>query len=85
MVSVSPGTAALFTLLPLLIYLLCRRYDPKKPWGRALGQCVAGVMLLCLWNLLSPVPLGVNPLSAYLTGSLGLPGLGLLYLLRLIG
>lgn len=85
MVSISPGTAALFALAPIVIYLLCRRYDPKKPWGRALEQCVAGVLLLCLWNLLFPVQLGVNPLSAYLTGSLGLPGLGLLYVLSLIG
>ncbi len=85
MVSVSPGTCALFALLPMLLCLLCRRYDPNRPSGRALQRCVAGVLLLCLWNLLSPVTLGVNPLSAYAAGSLGLPGVALLYVLKLIG
>lgn len=66
-----------------LLYLLSCRFDPRRLHGRLLTRCVGGVMLLCLWNLLLPLRLGVNPLSALIAGSLGIPGLGLLALLNL--
>ena len=40
--------------------------------------------MLCLWNALPLPELGVNPLSVMVTGSLGLPGLGLMAVANLL-
>ena len=54
------------------LFLLVARYDPARPYARALRSLVAGLFLLMAWNALSLPCLGVNPLSMWLTGSLGL-------------
>ena len=72
-----PGAAA-------ILYLLCMRYDPKKPHARMLRHGVVGLMILLGWNLLPLPPIGVNPLSALVTGALGLPGVGLLAAINLL-
>ena len=79
----------LTTLVPLCtapacLYLLCMRYDPKKPHARLLRHGVVGLMLLLGWNLLPLPHIGVNPLSVMATGALGLPGLGLMAVVNLM-
>ena len=64
------------------LFLLVARYDPSRPYARALRSLVAGLFLLMAWNALSLPRLGVNPLSMWLTGSLGLPGLLLMAVLN---
>ena len=77
-------TILLLTLAALGVTLFSLRYDPQKPHARVLRHGVVGLLLLCAWNLL-PVPqLGVNPLSVMVTGSLGLPGLGLMAVMNLL-
>ena len=68
---------AVLILTALLLTLFALRYDPQKPHARYLRHGVVGLLLLCIWNLLPLPHLGVNPLSAMVTGALGLPGLGL--------
>ena len=64
------------------LFLLVARYDPARPYARALRSLVAGLFLLMAWNALSLPKLGINPLSMWLTGSLGLPGLLLMAVLN---
>lgn len=71
-------------LTALLLTLFCLRYDPQKPHARVLRHGVVGLILLCVWNLLPLPALGVNPLSAVVTGALGLPGLGLMAVMNLM-
>lgn len=66
------------------LYLMCMRYDPKKPHARMLRHGVVGLMLLFIWNLLPLPDVGVNPLSAWVTGTLGLPGVGLMAAINLL-
>ena len=74
----------LFAGAALILYLLCMRYDPKKPHARLLRHGVVGLMLLLGWNL-TPLPhIGVNPLSALTAGALGLPGAGLMAVINLL-
>ncbi|MBE5803424.1 MAG: hypothetical protein E7316_02820 [Clostridiales bacterium] len=61
--------------------VLALRFDPAKPSAGFLRSCVAGLFSLLAWNALPLPHLGVNPLSAWLAGVLGLPGLGLLAVL----
>ncbi|MBQ8556783.1 MAG: pro-sigmaK processing inhibitor BofA family protein [Clostridia bacterium] len=68
----------------LLLCILCLRYDPQKAHARIIRHSVVGLLLLYAWNLLPLRDLGVNPLSAAITGALGLPGLGLTAVLNLI-
>ena len=75
----------MLALCALGVYLLSRGFDPRRLSGRAVTRCVAGLMLLLLWNLLLPLRLGVNPLSMLAAGCLGLPGLMLLAVLALMG
>ena len=70
------------TALALLIFSL--RFDPQRPHARWLRRCVTGLLMLCLWNALPLPELGVNPLSVMVTGSLGLPGLGLMAVANLL-
>ena len=62
----------------VLLTGLAFRYDPQKPHARWMRHGVVGLLMLCIWNLLPLPHLGVNVLSVLLTGSLGVPGLGLM-------
>ena len=64
--------------------LLALRYDPARAYARGLRAVAGGFALLSLWNLLPLPPVGVNPLAAVVAGSLGLPGAGLLCVLRML-
>ena len=66
------------------LWLLSRRYDPRKRSSRVISQVLAGFLLLALWNAVAAPQVGVNPLSTWLTGALGLPGVGLTVLLNLL-
>ena len=66
------------------LWWLSRRYDPRKPSGRVIEQFLTGFLLLTVWNAVTSLEVGVNPLSAWLTGALGLPGVGLAVLLNLL-
>ena len=67
-----------------LLWLLSIRYDPEKRSGRIIAQVLTGFLLLTVWNALAAPQANVNPLSAWLTGTLGLPGVGLTVLLNLL-
>lgn len=71
-------------LTALALYLLCIRFDPKKPHARWLRHGVMGVLMLTLWNALPLPHLGMNPLSVMATGALGLPGMGLMAVINTI-
>lgn len=78
------GHIAVLVIAVLLLYLLCMRYDPKKPHARLLRHGVMGLMLLLGWNALPLPHLGMNPLSVMATGALGLPGLGLMAVVNML-
>ena len=82
MVVIEPRLLVLMGGLLGALFLLVARYDPARPYARALRSLVAGLFLLTAWNALSLPRLGVNPLSMWLTGSLGLPGLLLMAVLN---
>ena len=84
MVSPSLWVIAFFTCAVCLLWLLSLRYDPTKRTGRITKQLLTGFLLLTAWNLCFSPQVGVNPLSAWLTGSLGLPGVGLTVLLNFL-
>lgn len=69
---------AILCLTALLTLFLALRYDPQKPHARWLRHGICGLFALVAWNLLPLPNLGINPLSAIITGSLGLPGAALL-------
>lgn len=77
---------SLAVLIPaaLLLTLFSLRYDPQKPHARWLRHGVVGLLMLCVWNLLPLPHLGVNPLSAMVTGALGMPGLGLVAVMNML-
>lgn len=77
-------TIGVLCLTALLLLLLCLRFDPQKPHARWLRHGVTGLLLLLTWNLLPLPPLGVNPLSAMVTGALGVPGLGLMAVVNML-
>lgn len=66
------------------LYLLCMRYDPKKPHARVFRHGVVGLMILLGWNMLPLPHIGVNPLSIITAGALGLPGAGLMAVVSLL-
>lgn len=82
MVVIEPRLLVLMGGLLGALFLLVARYDPARPYARALRSLVAGLFLLMAWNALSLPRLGINPLSMWLTGSLGLPGLLLMAVLN---
>ena len=84
MVVIEPRLLVLMGGLLGALFLLVARYDPARPYARALRSLVAGLFLLMAWNALSLPRLGINPLSMWLTGSLGLPGLLLMAVLNRI-
>jgi len=77
-------TIGILCATALLLTLFALRYDPQKPHARYLRHGVVGLLMLCIWNLLPLPPLGVNPLSVMVTGSLGIPGLGLVAVMNLL-
>ena len=77
-------TILLLTLTALGVSIFALRYDPKRPHARVLRHGVVGLLLLYAWNMLPLPQLGVNPLSVMVTGSLGLPGLGLMAAMNLL-
>ena len=83
---VMPNLRALgcLAVVVAVTWLLSRRYDPQKPSGKLIEQLLTGFLLLTLWNALAAPQVGVNPLSAWITGALGLPGLGLTVLLNML-
>ena len=83
---VVPNLRLLGFLIALVtaLWWLSRRYDPQKPTGRAVEQLLTGFLLLTVWNAVASSEVGINPLSAWLSGALGLPGLGLTVLLNLL-
>lgn len=81
MVVVYPRLILLTAGAGLLLASFSLRFDPRGKAAHALRSCVTGLFLLLAWNLLPLPHLGVNPLSAWLAGSLGLPGAGLLAVL----
>ena len=76
----------LAVLIPaaLLLTVFSLRYDPQKPHARWMRHGVVGLLMLFAWNLLPLPDLGVNPLSAMVTGALGLPGLGLVAVMNML-
>ena len=82
----SPALSMLL-LLPLaagVLYTLCIRYDPKRPHARLLRHGVVGFLMLLCWRLLPLPHIGINPLSTWVTGALGLPGAGLMAAINLL-
>ena len=77
-------TVIVLSAAALLLLFFALRYDPQKAHARHLRRGVAGLLMLCLWNALPLPQLGVNPLSVMVTGSLGLPGLGLMAVVNLL-
>ena len=67
-----------------LMWFLSRHYDPNRRSGRVVAQMLTGFLLLTIWNALFSPQVGLNPLSAWLTGTLGLPGVGLTVLLNML-
>ena len=72
------------SLTAAMLAALVLRYDPQRPHARWLRRGVTGLLLLTVWNLLPLPALGVNPLSVMVTGSLGIPGLGLVAVMNLL-
>ncbi len=81
MVHVSFRLIALLAGIMALLAALSRLYRPGNLPARMMERLLTGLVLLAVWNLLLP-PLGINPLSMYLAGALGLPGACLLWVLR---
>lgn len=74
----------LIVLTALLLTLFCLRYDPQRPHAKWLRRGVTGLLALALWNVLPLPHLGMNPLSVMVTGTLGLPGIGVLAVVKLL-
>ena len=81
MVMVYPRLILLLAGVALALLLFVLRFDPARPSARVLRHSVAGFFALLVWNALPLPALGVNPLAAWVAGSLGLPGMGLLTVL----
>lgn len=77
-------TIGILCLTAMILAVLVLRYDPQKPHARWMRHGVVGLLMLCIWNLLPLPNLGVNPLSAMVTGALGLPGLGLMAVMNML-
>ncbi len=77
-------TIGILCLTALLLLMFALRYDPQRAHARHLRRGVCGLMALILWNLLPLPDLGVNPLSVMVTGALGLPGMGLMAVVKLL-
>jgi len=81
MVVLHPRLVLLWAGIGLMVFGLAMAYDPQRAHARWLRHCAWGLALLLLWNALPLPHVGVNPLSAWLAGALGAPGLALLAVL----
>lgn len=84
MVSVSLRVMAGFAGVVWALWVWARHYDPQGKSGWAVRHGVLGLTLLLGWNLVSPMSLGVNPLSVLTAGVLGAPGVGLLAVIAML-
>lgn len=85
MVQVNLRLIALLSAIAAALYLLSRFYRPDTPAGRAMERLLLGLALLLCWNgAFSAHRLGINLLSMYTAGTLGLPGACLLLALKLL-
>ncbi len=70
----------------LLLYLLVRvLYLPFKIGLKLLGNAVIGGILLALFNVIGSfwgIVIGINAVTAFITGILGIPGIILLIVLQ---
>lgn len=83
MTSLPDGPWLSLLILAVLLLVVFRR--PLAWLLRLLGRSVVGLGLLALWaesGVLAGLNLGVNAFNAVALGLLGIPGLGLLLLLR---
>lgn len=74
----------LIVIAAVLLAIAAMHYDPQRLHGRILRRMVGGFCLLLCWNLISGMQLGVNLISAFAAGCLGLPGLGLLSVMAML-
>jgi inhibitor of the pro-sigma K processing machinery len=77
----------LYAGLLLLIYIAGTRIEPYKPAWKLLERGLLGLGILLVWNLLATpfdLGIGVNPVTALVAGALGMPGLGLLLIIRMM-
>ncbi len=75
----------LYAGLLVLIFLAGMRIVPFKPAWKLLERGLLGAGVLFVWNLLAAplgLAIGLNPLTAIITGALGAPGLGLLLVIK---
>lgn len=81
MVMVYPRLILLLSGVAVLLLVFVLHFDPARLSARVLRHSVSGLFTLLVWNALPLPALGVNPLSAWVAGTLGLPGMGLLAVL----
>ncbi len=77
----------LYAGLLLLIYIAGVHVQPYKPAWKLMERGLLGVGVLMVWNVFATpfdLSIGLNPLTAIVTGMLGVPGLGLLLVLRMM-
>ncbi|MDO9534164.1 MAG: pro-sigmaK processing inhibitor BofA family protein [Bacillota bacterium] len=72
----------------IVLYILARLlYFPFKIFIRFLGSAVLGGIMLALFNLIGTiwgVQIGLNVITAAITGFMGVPGIILIFLLQRI-
>ena len=76
------------SILMLTLLLLALFHRPLAWVGKVLARSLVGLGFLALWSgsgFLAGMSLGVNLFNALTLGLLGLPGFGLLMLLKWIG
>ena len=78
------STIVLLSFTALLLTWFSLHFDPQKPHARYLRHGVMGFLMLYMWNLMPLPPLGINPLAVMITGTLGLPGLGLVAVINML-
>lgn len=85
MVQVNLRLMLLLAAIGAALYVFSRFYRPNTWAARTLERLLLGLALLLCWNgVFSVQHLGVNLLSMYTAGALGLPGACLLLVLRLL-
>lgn len=82
-------SAAVGYILGLLILFVVTRilFTPIKKVVRLIANSILGAILLWLINLLRPILgiyIGINPITALVTGLLGIPGICLILILQII-
>lgn len=78
----------LLALLALMIFIIGMRVNPNATAFKALERLLLGAAIVYGYNLLAvffDMQIGLNPITCLTAGFLGVPGLGLLAVLRLMG